>query len=86
MHVVEFAPRLMALQLDEAGGAVLRRRIEELGVVVHTGDVDHEIIGRRRAARSQSLRFADGDELDVDAAWSSRPASARATSWRAQPA
>ncbi|OYV22758.1 MAG: nitrite reductase (NAD(P)H) large subunit [Methylococcaceae bacterium NSO1] len=28
-HVVEFAPRLMAVQLDEAGGAMLRRKIED---------------------------------------------------------
>ena len=27
----------MALQVDDGGGAALRRRIEELGVVVHTG-------------------------------------------------
>ncbi|MEF1230702.1 FAD-dependent oxidoreductase, partial [Vibrio fortis] len=31
-HVVEFAPRLMAVQLDEGGGALLRRKIEDLGV------------------------------------------------------
>ncbi|MCA6096184.1 nitrite reductase large subunit NirB [Streptomyces sp. SCA3-4] len=36
-HVVEFAPRLMAVQVDEGGGATLRRKIEELGVAVHTG-------------------------------------------------
>src|SRR5262245_2833822 len=35
-HVVEFAPRLMTVQLDEAGGKVLRRKIESLGVHVHT--------------------------------------------------
>ncbi|SNR90884.1 nitrite reductase (NADH) large subunit [Methylobacillus rhizosphaerae] len=35
-HVVEFAPRLMAMQVDEAGGQVLRSKIEELGVHVHT--------------------------------------------------
>src|SRR5947209_1273117 len=33
VHVIELAPRLMALQLDDAAGAVLRRRIEDLGVV-----------------------------------------------------
>ena len=27
-HVVEFAPRLMAVQLDEGGGAMLKRKIE----------------------------------------------------------
>ncbi|PHQ52866.1 nitrite reductase (NAD(P)H) [Streptomyces cinnamoneus] len=36
-HVVEFAPRLMALQVDDAGGALLRQKIEQLGVTVHTG-------------------------------------------------
>ena len=34
-HVVEFAPRLMALQVDEGGGRVLKTKIEELGVQVH---------------------------------------------------
>ena len=31
-HVVEFAPRLMAVQVDDPGARVLRARIEELGV------------------------------------------------------
>ncbi|WP_117211602.1 nitrite reductase large subunit NirB [Allorhizocola rhizosphaerae] len=37
VHVVEFAPRLMPMQVDEGGGAVLKRHIEELGLTVHTG-------------------------------------------------
>ncbi|MEO3936135.1 nitrite reductase large subunit NirB [Dermatophilaceae bacterium Soc4.6] len=36
-HVVEFAPRLMPLQVDSGGGAVLARLIGDLGVHVHTG-------------------------------------------------
>ena len=36
-HVVEMAPRLMAQQLDEAGGALLGRMIAELGIAVHVG-------------------------------------------------
>jgi nitrite reductase (NADH) large subunit len=36
-HVVEFAPRLMPVQVDEAGGAMLRRYVEELDVVPHLG-------------------------------------------------
>ncbi len=36
-HVVELAPRLMPLQVDEAGGAMLRRHIEDLGLTIHTG-------------------------------------------------
>lgn len=35
-EVVEFAPRLMPAQVDDAGGDLLRRRIQALGVVVHT--------------------------------------------------
>ncbi|MGW4467332.1 nitrite reductase large subunit NirB [Micromonospora sp. NPDC004704] len=36
-HLVEFAPRLMPVQVDEAGGAMLRRYVEDLGVVLHLG-------------------------------------------------
>lgn len=35
-HVVEFAPKLMAEQLDQAGGDQLRQKIERMGVKVHT--------------------------------------------------
>jgi len=35
--VVEFAPRLMPVQLDEGAAAVLQDRIEALGITVHTG-------------------------------------------------
>ena len=43
-HVVEFAPRLMAVQLDDAAGRVLRRQIEALGVCVHTSKSTKEIV------------------------------------------
>ncbi|MFC9787773.1 nitrite reductase large subunit NirB [Rhodococcus sp. NPDC127528] len=36
-HVVEFAPRLMPLQVDEGGGALLSRLVTDLGVTVHAG-------------------------------------------------
>lgn len=36
-HIVEFAPRLMPLQVDDGGGAVLERLVGNLGVQVHTG-------------------------------------------------
>jgi len=35
-EVVEFAARLMPIQVDQAGGNLLRQRIEALGVAVHT--------------------------------------------------
>ncbi len=63
-HVVEFAPRLMAVQLDDAGGRALRRRIEALGVHVHTGKNTKEIVaGTERAHR---MVFADGTTLETD--------------------
>src|SRR4029077_3933726 len=34
-HVVEFASRLMAVQLDDSAGRLLRRKIEALGARVH---------------------------------------------------
>src|ERR1700742_2375073 len=36
-HVVEFAPRLMPLQVDEAGGEHLLRSVRELGIGVTVG-------------------------------------------------
>jgi nitrite reductase (NADH) large subunit len=63
-NVVEFAPRLMPVQVDDGGGAVLRRRIEELGVRVHT---DMELISIAEAdGGAMQLQFASGDPLDVD--------------------
>lgn len=38
-EVVEIAPRLMPMQVDELGGDLLRRRIEDHGLAVHTGTV-----------------------------------------------
>src|SRR5438874_7429145 len=64
-HVVEFAPRLMPVQLDEGGGAALRTRIEELGVAVHTSmQTTAIIIGDD--GRAAGMRFAEGDDLAVD--------------------
>src|SRR3954470_9199948 len=62
-HVIEFAPRLMALQLDEAGGSILRRRIEALGVGVHTAKSTSQIELKTDASGRQvvaGLAFADG--------------------------
>ncbi len=63
-HVVEFAPRLMALQVDEMGGALLRRKIEALGVHVLTGKSTREISAGARARHR--MDFTDGSELEVD--------------------
>lgn len=63
-QVVEFAPRLMAVQIDDGGGRMLRSRIAELGVGVHTGKQTIEIV--RGSGRAHCLRFADGGELETD--------------------
>jgi nitrite reductase (NADH) large subunit len=63
-HVVEFAPRLMAVQIDEGGGAMLRHKIEALGVQVHTGKNTTNIDGGDE--RRHKMQFADGEELETD--------------------
>nr|WP_305910288.1 nitrite reductase large subunit NirB [Methylomarinum sp. Ch1-1]MDP4522432.1 nitrite reductase large subunit NirB [Methylomarinum sp. Ch1-1] len=63
-HVVEFAPRLMAVQLDDGGGAMLRSKIEALGVKVHTSKNTRNISdGDRHALK---MEFADDDSLETD--------------------
>ena len=63
-HVVEFAPRLMAVQLDDGGAAMLRRKIEALGVQVHTGKATQAIV--EGSVARHRLCFADGSELESD--------------------
>jgi nitrite reductase (NADH) large subunit len=61
--VVEFAPRLMPVQVDEAGGQALRRLVEGLGVHVRTGASTQVVEEHGGGLR---MVFADGDPLDVD--------------------
>jgi nitrite reductase (NADH) large subunit len=63
-HVVEFAPRLMAVQLDEGGARVLRRKIEALGVHVHTSRSTTEIVAGETGGHQ--MKFADGTVLETD--------------------
>ena len=63
-HVVEFAPRLMAVQLDDSGGRLLRRKIEALGVSVHASKQTKEIVNG--VGRRHRLMFADGTSLETD--------------------
>ncbi|MCH9698132.1 MAG: nitrite reductase large subunit NirB [Gammaproteobacteria bacterium] len=63
-HVVEFAPRLMAVQLDEGGGNMLRRKIEALDVTVHTSK-NTTLITDGKESRHQ-MQFADGEILETD--------------------
>jgi nitrite reductase (NADH) large subunit len=67
-HVVEFAPRLMPLQVDDAGGAMLRRYIEELGLTVHTGRAAARIVGLDPDGRGdvRMVVFNDGGAVQTD--------------------
>jgi nitrite reductase (NADH) large subunit len=67
-HVIEVAPRLMPRQLDEGGGAMLRRHIEGLGLRVHAGT---PLAGLSRRDDSAAdgvgrVRLADDTVIDVD--------------------
>ena len=63
--VVEFADRLMPLQVDEGGGAALRRIVEGMGVEVRTSTAT---AGLHAGAdgRVSSMEFADGAKVDAD--------------------
>ncbi|MDO7912507.1 nitrite reductase large subunit NirB [Pseudomonas sp. 22-AL-CL-001] len=63
-HVVEFAPRLMPVQLDEAGGVALKARIEALGVHVHLSRSTQSITpGEHYRYR---MNFAGDESLETD--------------------
>ena len=74
-HVVEFAPRLMAMQIDDGGAEILRSKIEALGVSVHTGKNTTRIVSR--GGRVTEIRFADGGVLSADMVVFSAGISAR---------
>src|SRR5690606_15137318 len=61
-HVVEFAPNLMAVQLDNAGASMLREKIAEIGVHVHTSKATTSIT----ETEGLQLNFADGETLQTD--------------------
>jgi len=63
-HVVEFAPRLMPVQLDTDGGALLRHKIEELGVQVHTEKATTAIVAGEEARLR--MNFNDDSHLETD--------------------
>ncbi|WP_432980274.1 nitrite reductase large subunit NirB [Dactylosporangium sp. CA-233914] len=64
-HVIEFAPRLMPVQVDAAGGAVLRRYVEDLGVRVHLGAGTTAIRPTSPSGRL-SLTLSDGAHVPAD--------------------
>ncbi len=63
-HVVEFAPGLMGVQLDDGGSHMLRRKIEELDVKVHTSKATQSI--KNGTDTRLLMSFADGETLATD--------------------
>ncbi|HVL15242.1 MAG TPA: nitrite reductase large subunit NirB [Gemmata sp.] len=61
--VVEMAPWLMSVQLDEAGGKVLGETIAKMGITALTGASTKEILGHTHAT---GVKFADGSEIAAD--------------------
>jgi nitrite reductase (NADH) large subunit len=62
-HVIEFAPRLMPRQVDDAGSNILRNKLAALGLKIHTNTNTTEIIGDNCI---HALHFADDSILEVD--------------------
>ncbi len=63
-HVVQFGPRLMGVQLDDGGAAMLASKIEDLGVSVllnrNTTDISDG------DERLHKMTFSDGKSLETD--------------------
>lgn len=66
-HVVEFGVGLMGMQLDAGGSNMLRKKIERLGVKIHTSKATQCIEKNKDSEHRFRMQFADeGDFLDTD--------------------
>ncbi|HEX5658118.1 MAG TPA: FAD-dependent oxidoreductase, partial [Polyangiales bacterium] len=63
--VVEFAPRLMPMQLDAVGGRMLRSRIESLGVTVRS-DTNSSAVVLDEHRKVKALQLVDGSRIETD--------------------
>jgi nitrite reductase (NADH) large subunit len=62
-HIVELAPRLMPIQVDEGGAGLLKRLVEKLDLTVHTGTSASSI---ERDGSRLIAKLTSGVELDLD--------------------
>lgn len=62
-HVVEFAPRLMPRQLDDAGAEILTQKLRQLNIHIHTSKNTRSVIGNGSV---EGLAFADQSCLEVE--------------------
>lgn len=63
VHVVELAPRVLPMILDDAAAQPVKRRIEQQGIVFHLGMTAEKVIGEKRV---EKVVLKDGTELDCD--------------------
>ena len=61
--VIEFAPRLMPRQIDEAGSNVLKEKLETLGLKILTNTNTSEILGDDCIT---GMQFVNDTKIDVD--------------------
>src|SRR3954452_1764269 len=62
-HVIEFAPRLMPRQIDDAGSNILKNKLEALGLKIHTSKNTSRILGDNCIS---GMQFSDDTTIDVD--------------------
>jgi len=62
-HVIEFAPRLMPRQMDNAGSEIMEEKLRKLGLQIHKNKCSEEILGKYRIS---GIRFSDNSELETD--------------------
>lgn len=62
-HVIEFAPRLMPRQIDDAGSEILAHKLSKLGIHIHTGKNTKRIEGN---GKLEGLLFADDSRLNIE--------------------
>ena len=60
-HVLERSPRLMPIQVDDGGGALLNRLITDLGIVVHTDVASTEIV---ETDDGITVSLSNGEQID----------------------
>ena len=62
-HVIEFATRLMPRQIDDAGSGILKNKLQQLGLTIHTNKNTSEITG---GACINGMLFSDDTKIEVD--------------------
>ena len=62
-HVIEFAPRLMPRQLDQAASDLLKSKIEDLGISVHLSKNSKQILGENEMT---GIEFHDEEKASYD--------------------